>query len=525
MQNLLTPIDLFGSLVTPRRPGEPLGPYRDRVLAVMGVVAHRDPSADDWVAARERELAGHTGHPVRLVDGSRDPQLLDEAEARLLTWDRLAAHDGPFVWPRPAPSGARTLYNAALPRGSGVATADDLAPRRDRTTGRLWLAPGHVVVDGEVWYVAARPRRLAVPLPPNTTRTAVLPVRLVGDHPHRFEVVDDRTVRAVGPDGHRHEVTLDDGAFAFRDVDGGHAHPLRSVDVDGPIFLAAGPPDPELDHVGLSATVSGAGRRELIAGAGLDAPVAVPVTSFAGVDVATADGEHAATVDPHDYWEGAYHLPGVTHGHDVVGGVVQPGGPDGHTHTVVGPAAPAHRPLVPVVLSEGEPAGAHPYVGYLSYDRGFLVCENAHGLSGPGGGTLTVLFDAGHPSAAGGPDAGPAAGPAHVPVPDLPVRRGETVGLGPALPATRVWVESVAGAEPGGLAEVRVRSEDAHTGAVPLQYVEASVAGTAVRAACRTGPDGRGALLLPVPAGASGSVAVDLSVDGRPAGSEVVALP
>jgi hypothetical protein len=478
MENFTTPLDLFGSLVTPRRDGESLADYRERVVAVAENLAHRDAASGEWASRRAAEIAGHTGYPTELVSGYRDAELVARAFGELLTYGRLDTWTGPFRWAEAGAPGEPPLYSRGHALRGGVASVADLAPSFDPTTGSYYATSGTVVspgADGGRYYVAGHFNTVSHRLLAGTTQTVLLPYQIgdgvtamgapVAGHGHRVEVVDRDTVRLVGPD-HTHLARVDD--FGVLQIDpsvGGtvHTHSARPVQPHTTTLLYAGPDDPVVgDEDAWGRTITGSGLGPIDG-------TAASLFGPEGVTVTTVDGAHTSWVDPHSYWSGTFTIGDErgadgAHVHRVENWVVQPGGDDDHTHVLTGgaPTVPQWRPLVPVLASyEGAdyatPVAAtlaeSPFVARVSVVDGWTVVENGHGL----GDRLTMAY--------------PADDSFELPTPAA-AREGDVWGLGPDVPASRVvFTEVSADVSATGL-RVGLRSEDAYTGGVSGQTVE-----------------------------------------------------
>lgn len=449
MNNLLTPIDMLGSLIEPRREGEDLLSYRRRVLRVARVAYHRDMSDPEWLAYRTEELSARLGVDVELRPAYDDAELLAAASERLLTWDRVEERE---LLPamRPMAAGRYTLYNMAPAVGSGVGSYLDLELFEDEER-RVVATPGMVVIEGQVWYIPARPVRLIFRLPPGTTETAVLPLWIHSDHGHRLVPLSPTRLLMEAED-HTHELLLRDGIWR---VEGGpHSHEVRPVKVEGPAFLLAGEALPEIGldlEIGTS-QLRGVFRHEVI-----DGEMGVPVWNLSGVEVTTDDGKHTCMVDPYDYWSERFWIGDDTHLHLVVPSedgtalLAQASTPDGHTHTLPRPTIPTQRMLWPL---EGEQDAPHPFAVGVTYEHGFAVLRSRWGL----GDQLTILYDRGR-------------------LLELPVSRlrsGETLGIGPLEDASRVVV--VSQRVRSGAVDLVLRTEDRYTGGVPRRVVALELA-------------------------------------------------
>jgi hypothetical protein len=125
-RNLVTGLDLFGSLIAPREDGEDLPQYQKRVRKAAEAMTERDTASGSWREAREQELEGHLGETARLEPAPEDERLLRRAEEQLFTYDRLSGEEGPFRWPEQNAAGVPPLYNWTRPQGGGVAAPRSL---------------------------------------------------------------------------------------------------------------------------------------------------------------------------------------------------------------------------------------------------------------------------------------------------------------------------------------------------------------------------------------------------------------
>ncbi|RME29024.1 MAG: hypothetical protein D6800_03155 [Candidatus Zixiibacteriota bacterium] len=369
-QNILTPLDLFGSLITERKPGESLAAYRQRVEQVAANLALRDRSSPDWVAWRESELSGHLGMPVRLIPGDTDEDLIDEAYARRLTLRRLETLSGPVRWGDIPAGGDAPLYNRAFLKRGGVIDENHLRPARDGK-GNVYASSGIVAIpSAALYYISGSFEDVYFDLPDGTTETALIPFTVepaagVAPHGHRIDIVDESTLQLVADD-HTHTLTYDGSSFTMSG--GGHTHPLRPIAYQTRCIAAVCPTDPIVSrHSTDNASVTGSD---------LDWGVwyrQLPYLSPVLVEV----DEHSVLVDPVDYWKGSFTLPAEDHVHVVENWIVQEAA--GHTHTLNPPVVPSYRTLY-VIPTDKPLSDDNPYILETKIDRGWVVVRNAHGL-------------------------------------------------------------------------------------------------------------------------------------------------
>lgn len=436
--NILTGLDLFGSLIDDRRDGELLSEYRSRLGTVASVLTKRDMSDPNWIAHRELELEGRTGKELRLIPGVQDRQLRAEAFGKLLTWKRLESWRGPFRWPEVGAAGRPYYYNDATAVGSGVASPLDLAPYKDFRTGNVFYGPGYCVADGAVWYVAAHLERIRMLLLAGTSETVVIPYQIIANHGHRIDIVDDNTLDFVGSD-HTHRMVLnEDGTWT--QTSGPTAHELVPINTEGPCFIRCGDDN--------------AARTEDI-----DNSQTIPIIEQQSMVVRTTDGRHEALVSPYDYFSGSFTIGDSSHVHKV--SRVNPtdyyltaaeAGPDNHTHLIVPASIPTNRFLTPYMTQyESEVYDSsdqtNPFIAYTRVEQGWTVISNPKGF----GETLTLAFDTGT-----------------IIYPDQsPIRNGYVNGYGPEEPASHAHIVYMSEAAAGANLKTVVRSEDRFSGGVP----------------------------------------------------------
>lgn len=435
--NILSPIDMIGSLIEDREPGETLADYRSRLVKVAEALGHADLSDPNWHAFREQELTARAGAPVRLIPGGDDRTLRKEAYGRLLTWRRLASWQGPFRWPEPAASGKAYRYNAAQGLGSGIAAAQDLAPYRVRNTDDVVVGPGYVLIEGLLYYIPARLERIVHLLPDGTTETVLLPFQIIAEHAHRIDIVDADSLSLVADD-HTHTITrtVDD---KWTMTGGDHTHELVPVSTNGPAFLRTG---------SLVAARS----------ADIDGSPSIPIPLLQQIVVQTEDGAHEALVDPYDYYSGVFTIGDNEHTHEVYRTSVddfyltaQATTDDAHTHRIRPPVVPDNRFLTPIMTQHEDDVfdartQNNPYAAYLRVEDGWTVISNPAGF----GEVLVIGFDVGQ-------------------LIDVPVetnQEGFILGIGPELPATQVHIPAISGGPAGSILRMTIRSEDKYTGAV-----------------------------------------------------------
>lgn len=441
--NILTPLDVFGSLVADRFPGEDLAEYRDRLAKIAEVLTARDGSDPRWITQREQELEGRIGRPVTLIPGGQDPLLRKTAYDSLFTWRRLETWHGAFRWATPGAAGSPVYFNDATAAGSGVGSSQDLVPYLDLDTGDVLLGSGYVLIDGQIWYIPTRLERFVQLLPDGTTETVILPFHIDSDHGHAISVVDESTLLMTASD-HTHTVVFLDEKTWTVSTGGGHTHELVPIRSEGPCFIRCG------DVV--------APRLEDI-----DGHMAIPIPSMQMITVRTSDGMHEARVDPYSYYSQSFTIGDETHVHEValVEGVLTALEAEGHTHTIALPTIPDNRFLVPLIVSyEGAAIDSrdqvNPYIAYLSIEEGWTVLSQPAGL----GECLVVAFDTGR---------------YHRLDRDLRAPQGYTLGLGPEEAASQVWITFAEGGIAGSTMRMRIRSEDRFSGGVPTTDVTATL--------------------------------------------------
>lgn len=466
MQNILTPLDMIGSMVTPRFEGEPLSVYRNRVLQVAGVIAKRDGSERTWLEEREQELSGRTGYSVKLFPGANDPELLDQAEKSLFTYNSLADWEGLFTWPEKSVSGEFTLYNRVGPTGSGVASANDLRPVFDKDTGRYHLTPGYIIVDSCVWYIPADLKRLRFDLPDNTTQTVIIPYQIFTDHPHRIDIIDRQTLQLVADD-HTHDIQLLEEGWVFidyTDLGGGpaeHDHDMHKINADGGVFLASTKRNPEV-NINAYAGQNGSTIQGITRKTSIDGMLGVPILNLLGEEITTTDGLHTAWIDPYAYWSGDFTIGDSDHIHEVINYAVQNAGLNNHSHVIPTPTPPMERLLVPVLVEDEEQvyeviSDNNPYIAQVKIDRGWTVIKNGQGL----GESIIAAYDVGD-------------------LIDIPVRetpKSYSIGIGPEVGASQVFVTLVSPevVSPGQNLDIKIRLEDQYTGGIPNGTVYANL--------------------------------------------------
>jgi hypothetical protein len=163
------------------------------------------PSEPSWREAREKELEGRVGDTVKLVDGSEDTDLIEEADSRALTWDNILDRSGAIHWPAVEPRGKSARYGAGEAASGGVASPESLRPMEDS----LRLEPGYVIVEEELWYMPGDLDVLSLQVPSGTEETVIVPWHIESQHAHRIETKNEDEVRLVGADGHEHVIHAD----------------------------------------------------------------------------------------------------------------------------------------------------------------------------------------------------------------------------------------------------------------------------------------------------------------------------
>ena len=339
---------MLGGLIDPRAEDEPLHEYKDRLADVAQAMAKRSftdlPGEPSWREAREQELEGRLGTDVQLVDASDDPDLIEEADDRALTWDNITEREGQIRWPAVEPRGKSARHGVGQAKKGGVATSDALQMRGSG----LELEPGYVLVENELWYVPGELRVISLNVPSGTESTVLVPWQIRSQHAHRAEVKSESEVRLVGADGHEHVVEAARGEeprqVAYNEAGSlrsGHEHEITHVQVRGPVFLQTRPAAPTSN--------TGGGTLNAVEGSTIAPGRPARVLHLKDVTVQTepdATGhQHEVQLSPHDYWSGNFTLPTETHTHEVEDRVVQPA--DGHQHVIDKPAIPESRHLVP----------------------------------------------------------------------------------------------------------------------------------------------------------------------------------
>lgn len=457
MANLNTPADLLGALIDPRKEHEPLYQYRERLSKVAEVMAQRSlfdqEGEDEWVDAREQELSGRMGQEVRLRDGSKDDQLVREAEESLITWDNVEDHDGPFRWPAMEPRGRAPTYNSGGAATGGVAMpGDNLTFSEDRFA----VTPGYALVGEELWYISANIEVLEFRVPEDTTQTVLVPWAIETTHPHRIVVESETEVVMIGADGHEHMIGVSSGNPTQTGYDEAgsdrseHVHSIEKRDIEGPVFPQTRSPAPT-SHTG-GGTLNTKGVSSVAA----NRPVKVPHLAARTVRTNhdSTGHRHEVLVDPHRYWSGDFHLPGHGHSHQVTDWVVETA--DEHDHTIPQPSIPDARSLIPRLTNyEGQqllPDSPSPYVINMHVEKGWTVANIPAGSAGQ----LLVGYEPG--------------GFRKMDERLLSESTNRLLGIGPNDPASQIHTE-VEDSFPGTPFVLHVRAEDKHTGGVPATDV------------------------------------------------------
>lgn len=409
MQNIITGIDLLGSLIADRETGEHLDEYAGRMGQVAEQLSTRNLAAPDneWVRAREEELQGRLGTGVQLTHAPNDNELAQKANEKLAPETLLG--DAPIRWPDYPASGDPPYYNWMYPETGGVGSPDSL-----QMGGNAFAQTGFVATPYGVAYVPGDPVRVHFHLPAGTTQTVILPWRIESDHPHRIEVVDRDTLKFVAS-GHTHTAVRTEEGF---DLDGPHDHDMFPVDVSGPCFPRTRPPIPTTSESGFGKTIPAGAE----GGGHKNAPLPLPVLD--AIQAETDDSKHTTWVDPYEYWSGDFVFEGDTHTHQVSGFQVLEA--DGHTHTFTEPTPPADRGLIPFLTGvEGEPLASpaeHPFGLNLSIDQGWLVASSPKPISP----LLELVFDRSP----------------QFQLPEQPGRAGDVIGIGPDLAPSRIAIRA-----------------------------------------------------------------------------------
>lgn len=446
MQNIFTPIDLLGDLITQRAKGESLADYRDRVVRVASVLTKRDISERQWRAQKQKELAARVGADLRLRSGLFDEAVLQKAQASAFTFQRLSQWEGPLRWPEQAAHGQQPLFDYSSPVQNGVGSEDALQPMQN-AAGAVATAPGYVVVGGKLYYAGQQKEHIRFDLPAGTTSTVIFPYQIISDHGHRIEPKNSRTVLLIGND-HTHEATLraDD---TWRVTGAGHTHALVPREGTGPVFMATGPQQPE---TGVNATAdnnTGSVIHHVDPRAALD-QMAIPVLDLEPVWVETVDEEHAQYVSAHQFYSGHFTLRGVSHNHVVTDFAVQEAA--GHTHEINVPDIPENRLLLPVSApsTKSDPITRSPFITRITYEDGWMVAHSAPGTTF--GRSLMLIYTSDNL---------------------MPAPRGTGMwGLGPAAEAEHVHIQELRPGTARGTVSLLVRVEDKHTGGVAGRKVK-----------------------------------------------------
>jgi len=441
MQNIITGIDLLGTLIADRETGEELDEYADRMGQVAEQLTTRNLAApgDEWVRAREKELEGRLNAPTTLRHAPGDNELAERANEKLSPESLLG--EAPIRWPDYPASGDPPMFNWTYPENGGVASPGVLKLQEDQ--GQVAVSAGFVSTPRGIGYVPADPVRLHFHLPPGTKKTVILPWQIVSDHPHRIEVIDETTLKFIASD-HEHTATRTEEGFG---LDGPHDHKMFPADVSGPCFPRTRPGIPTTSQESFGETIPPDTKPD-----GWEhMPLPVPILDQ--VEAETDDGEHKTAVDPFDYWSGDFVFVGDNHVHRVVDYTVREA--DGHSHPFTEPTPPADRGLIPHFNSIGGVRLAapedHAYALNLSIEEGWLVGSSPEPLSP----LLELVFD--RSSTFG--------------LPRLPGEAGDVIGIGPDLDPSRISLRHEGQAIAGSPTQIRLAVLDAEGALQPHEPV------------------------------------------------------